>query len=516
LARSTARTRELALRTALGAGRGRLLRQLLTETIVLYLLGGVLGIALACGILSLVPHLPALPMPIHVPLTIDAYVLSFALVLSLCAAVVSGLTPAFRGSKANPGAMMKDGARSSPGRSRLRSAFVVGQIALTILLVVVAGLFIRVLRYAGETNPGFDSRGVEIASIDLSMTAHDDMAKDAFWRSVIERVRQLPAVEHASLARVPPGGFEGIGLGGIAAGDVPTGSDLLSPGWNIVAPGYFATLRIPLIAGRDFTDRDQAGTPPVAIISQTIAQRLWPRENAVGKALRMSIFNGQIGRTETRSAVVVGVTGDITSSSLVDGLAEPYVYLPLAQSADTGMTTTMSIVSRVRGSGRLELQLVGIVRDLDPALVLVNTQSLASAVALGLAPQRVLAAVAGTMGLFGLLLASMGIYGVTAYSVALRRREFGIRLALGASSVRVIWMVLRDGMRLISVGGLVGLCLAAGAGRVLAVLFYGLPPMHAPTLFGALVLFMAVGATACVVPANRAVRTDWQRALHEE
>jgi len=516
LARSTARTREIALRTALGASRGRLLRQLLTETIVLYLFGGVLGMVLARAILTLAPLLPALPMPIHVPLTIDGHVLSFALVLSLCAAVVSGVIPAFRGSKANPGTMMKDGARSSPGRSRLRSAFVVGQIALSILLVVVAGLLVRVLRYAGESNPGFESRGVEIASIDLSMADRDDSGKHAFWRSVIERVRQLPAVEHASLARVPPGGFEGIGLGGIMPGDAPPGSDLLSPAWNIVDPDYFATLRIPLVAGRDFTDRDQAGAPPVAIISQAIAQRFWPRENAIGKPLTLSIFNVRLRRTETRSAVVVGVSGDITSSSLVDGLAEPYVYLPLGQSADTGMTTTMSIVSRVRGSGRLELPLLGILRDLDPTLVLVNAESLANSVALGLAPQRVLAGVAATMGLCGLLLASMGIYGVTAYSVALRRREFGIRLALGASRLRVIWMVLRDGMLLISVGALIGLSLAVGAGRVLGVLFYGLPSMHAPTLFGALVLFVAVGASACLVPANHAVRTDWSRALHEE
>jgi predicted permease len=398
----------------------------------------------------------------------------------------------------------------------LRRAFVAGQIAVSILLVVLGGLFVRVLQYAGATNPGFDSRNVEIASIDLSMTIEDHLDKDAFWQRLIDLVRQLPTVEAASLARVPPGGFEGIGLGGVTAADAPAGSDLVSPGWNIVDAGYFAALRIPLIAGRDFTDSDRYGTPPVVIISQIIAGRLWPRQNAVGKPLTLSIFNARIGRIERRPALVAGVVADIKSSSLVDGLAEPYVYLPLAQSADTGMTTAMSIVARRRGGDRVELQLVAVVRDLDPNLVVANTASLADSVALGLAPKRVLAGVAGAMGLVGLLLASMGIYGVTAYSVALRRREFGIRLALGAARMRVIWMVLREGMLLISVGAFIGLSLATGAGRILSVLFYGLPSVHVPILFGTLALFLIVGAAACVVPASQAVRVDWQRALHDE
>jgi putative ABC transport system permease protein len=327
-------------------------------------------------------------------------------------------------------------------------------------------------------------------------------------------VRQLPTVEAASLARVPPGGFEGIGLGGVAAGDAP-GSDQFSPGWNVIDSGYFAALHIPLVAGRDFTDRDQAGSPPVVIVSYAIAQRLWPGQNAVGKPVALSVFNAQTGRIERRTADVVGVAADIRSSSLVDGLAEPYVYLPRAQSAETGMTTAMSIVARGRGVN-LELALIGVVRELDPRLVIANSESLANAVALGLAPQRVLVAVTGTMGLVGLLLASMGIYGVTAYSVAVRRREFGIRLALGARRLRVIWMVLRDGMVLVTVGAIIGLALAAGAGRVLSTFFFGLPSIHVPTLLGALALFIVVGAAACVVPAGHAVRLDWQRALHEE
>ncbi len=516
LARSTARAREIAIRTALGAWRGRLMRQLLTETFVLYLVGGCLGIVLGRGLLNLTRLLPALPTPISVPLVLDRRVLLFALLLSWFAAVASGMLPAFKASKSPPGAVMKEGVRSSSVRSRLRNTLVAGQVALSIVLVVLGALFIRVLQYAGATKPGFDSRRVEIATIDLSMTIDSRVEKDAFWHSLIERVRQLPSVEAASLARVPPGGFEGIGLGGMAAGDAPAGSDALSPGWNIVDTGYFTALRIPLVAGRDFTDRDQAGAPPVVIISQDIAQRLWPGQNAVGKPVALSIFNARSHRMERRTADVAGVAADIRSSSLVDGLAGAYVYLPLAQSADTGMTTTMSIVARHRGAQQFEAELIGLVRELDPNLVIAHMDSLDAAVSLGLAPQRVLAAVASAMGLFGLLLASIGIYGVTSYAVSLRRREFGIRLALGAPRGRVIWLVLRQGMLLVSVGALIGLSLAAGAGKVLSVFFYGLPSVHIPILLSALVLFLAVGAAACVVPASQAVRVNWQRALTDE
>ncbi len=514
LTRSTARAREMAIRTALGAWRGRLVRQLLTETVVLYLVGGILGIGFARALLSLVSLLPALPTPVTVPLTLDGRVMVFALSLSLCAALASGVLPAFKGSKADPGGTLKEGVRSS-SRTRLRGAFVSAQIALSILLVVLAALFVRVLRHAGGSDTGFDARGVEIASVDLSMSVAAQSAPQVLWRNAIDRVRELPAIEMASLARVPPGGLEGIGMGGITAGDRPDEPEL-SPGWNIVDAGYFATLRIPIRQGRDFTAADGIGAPSVVIVSEAIARRLWRGQDAIGKPLILAIFNATSRRMERRPATVVGIVGDIKSSSLVDGLAEPYVYLPIAQAQDTGMLTEMSIVARRRGNTTLESQIGAVVRDLDPALVLAKTESLSESLALGLAPQRILAAVAAGMGLVSLLLAAMGIYGVTAYSVALRRREFGIRLALGAPRVRVISMAIRQGMWLVAAGGTIGLGLAIGAGRVLAVFFYGLPAMHGPTLVGSALLLAAVGAVATVIPAVDAVRGEWRRALQEE
>jgi predicted permease len=519
LTRATARAREIALRAALGAGRGRLARQLLTETMVLFLFSGLLGIALTRVFTYLAMlMLPAGSTTFVVPLTLDWHVLLFASSLSISAAVVFGVLPAFRGSRVE-GASLKDGVRSSSGRSRLRSAFVVGQIACGVLLVLLSVSFVRVLRHAGAADPGFDSRGVDIATLDSSMAGAPKSVPAAFWPTVIDRVRHIPAVESASLARVPPGGFEGIGLGGVAPGDQPGTTEMFSPAWNIIDTRYFATLRIPIVAGRDFAPTDTAGATAVVIVSQTLARRFWPGQPAAGKPVRLTIFNGRDPRGEQHIATVVGVAGDIRSSSLIDGLAEPYVYLPLGQSdamAGADMTATMSIVARRRGGTSLAAAMATLVQDIDQRLVLARTESLAESIALGLTPQRVLATISGAMGLVALLLASMGIYGVTAYTVALRRREFAIRLALGAQRARIVQMVFSQGTWLVAVGLGTGLALAMGAGQVLSVFFYGLPAVHVPTLLGTVALFLAIGAAASVVPAGLAVREGWRRALQED
>ena len=522
LTRAAARAREIALRAALGAGRGRLVRQLLTETIVLASLSCVLGIGLAWLLTRLARlMLPALRTSIAMPLTLDWRVVLFAASLSAIAAAVFGVLPALRGSRVDAGASLKSGGRSSSGRSRLRSALVVGQVACSVLLVVLSASFVRVLRYAGAANAGFDSRSVDVATLDASVAGPVTSARAALWRTTIDRVRQLPAVTSASLARVPPGGWEGIGLGGIAPGDRPDPPTTLSPAWNIVDTGYFETLGIPIVAGRDFAPIDTAGGPLVVVISETIARRFWPGEPAAGKPVRLTIFDGGNPRGERHMATVVGVAGDIRSSSLIDGLAEPYVYVPLAQTDALGavgriMTAQMSIVARRRGGTSLAGAIAALVQDVDQRLVLSGTESLSEAVALGLAPQRVVAGVSGVMGLVALLLASMGIYGVTAYTVTLRRREFSIRLALGAPRAAVIRMVSRQGTSLVAAGLGIGLVLAIGVGQVLAVFLYGLPATHVPTLLGTIALLLAIGGGAVVVPAGQAVREGWPRALQED
>jgi ABC-type antimicrobial peptide transport system permease subunit len=335
---------------------------------------------------------------------------------------------------------------------------------------------------------------------------------------MIERVRRMPEVETASLARVPPGGWEGIGLGGIAPVDQAGPPETFSPAWNIIDTGYFATLRIPLLEGTDFAPSDTTGAPSTVIVSETVARRLWPGQAAIGKALRLPLMGRSENHVE-RLATVIGVAADIRSSSLIDGLAEPYVYLPLAQSEAMGaedMTATMSIVVRRRGETSLAGAIAAIVQAIDRRLILARAESLDDAIALGLTPQRILATISGVMGFVALLLASMGIYGVTAYVVALRRREFAIRLALGASPARVVQLVLTQCTWLVAVGLGVGLALAIGAGQLLAIFFYGLPAAHLPTLLGTVALFFAIAATASGMPAAQAVREDAVRALQSD
>jgi len=517
LTRATVRSREIALRAALGAGRGRLTRQLLTEMMVLFVFSGLFGIGLARVLTPLAMRLlPPLTVPIVVPLTLDWRVLLFALSLSIGAAVVFGILPALRGSDVDASSSLRDGVRSSSGRSRLRSALVVGQIACSALLVVLGASFVRVLRHAGAADPGFDARAVEIATLDVSVTGEPKAGRPEFWRTIINRVRQMPAVESASLARVPPGGWEGIGLGGVAPADQAGSPDMFSPGWNIVDTGYFATLRIPLVEGRDFAASDTAGASPVVILSEAVAQRFWPGRSPIGKSLRLPLTRASDSRIEQRLATVIGIVADIRSSTLIDGLAEPYVYLPLAQSDTLGMTGQMSIVTRRRGEASLAPVMATVVQDIDQRLVLARMESLADAIALGLTPQRILATIGSVMGLVALLLASMGIYGVTAYTVALRRREFAIRLALGAPRARVVRMVFKQGTWLVAVGLGIGLALALGAEQILSVLFYGLPATHIPTLVATVVLFLALGAAAAIVPAGQAVREGWPSALHDD
>ena len=517
LTRATARSREMALRAALGAARGRLVRQLLSETAVLFLCGGLVGVGLARLLIQLaVRLLPALPTRIDLPLALDWRVLLFALSLSIGAAALFGVLPAFRGSRVDVGTSLKDGVWSTSGGSRLRSAFVVSQVACAVLLVVLSASFVRILRHAGAADPGFDAHGVEVATIDLAVTGEPSREKVEFWHTMLDRMEQLPAVEAVSLARVPPGGWEGIGLGDVVPDDRERASNGFSPSWNIVERGYFSTLRIPLVEGRDFASTDSAGAPTVVIVSHAVARRLWPGQSAIGQSLRLPPVNANAGRTERRLATVIGVVGDIRSSSLIDGLAEPYVYLAVSQSEDMGMIGLMSIVARSRGATSLAAPIATVVQQVDPRLVLARTESLADAIALGLTPQRVVATISGVMGLVALLLTSMGIYGVTAYTVALRRREFAIRLALGAPRARVVRMVFRQGTVLVTVGLCLGLAVGLAVVHVISTFLYGLPAVHWPTLAGTVVLFGVIGTAASMVPASQAVRGGWRRSLHED
>ena len=516
LARAAARRREIAVRLAIGAGQARLVRQLLTETAVLCGVGGLAGLLLARGLTSLlVSLLPRLPFPIDVSMGLDGRVILFTTGLSLIAALLCGLVPARQASQADVVSTLKDDSPGASGRSRLRNAFVVAQVAFSLVLVVATGLFVRALRRAGSTDPGFDPRGVELVSVDPSAAGYGDVTGPLFARELIERVRELPDTESATIARVFPGGFEGIGLGGVTVpGDARASGEAPEWDWNIVEPGYFSTLRIPLVAGRDFGPSDRAGSPPVAIVGEAAARHFWPGENAIGRSLVQFGAGGPASKTAT--LLVVGVARDVKSSRLVDGLSSSFVYVPLQQRYTSNVMSSMTIAVRTSNGPRMAAEIRRLVASMNPNLPIVTVQTLEDYTALGLVPQHVVASVSGSLGLVGLLLAAIGIYGVTAHGVTRRMREFGIRVALGAKGADILVMVLRQGMSLAGIGCAIGLALAAAVSQVLTGFLFGLPPLDPLAFGGASALFLVIALAACYGPARRAARADPLVALRYE
>jgi predicted permease len=381
-----------------------------------------------------------------------------------------------------------------------------------VLLVALAGVFVRALQRAGATDPGFDARGVELVSLDASMGGYTEDTEPRLWRDLVERVRRLPGVEAATVARTVPGGFEGIGLGGVGVEDAgaPNGRRSFSPSWNIVEPGYFTTLRIPLAAGRDFAATDGPGSPPVAIVGQAVARRLWPGRSAVGR-----FFSREAGGKES-TLLVVGVAADVKSSSLVDGLAESFVYLPLQQNHAADMTAGMMIVIRTAPRAPVTDQVRSVVASVDPRLPVVRSQTLGESVSLGVAPQRVAASLAGSLGLVGLLLAGTGLYGMTNYTVVRRRREIGIRMALGARRRDVLRLVVGQGVWMAGVGCMIGVALAAAARQVLSAFLFDTPALDPLPFAWAVALLALIALLASWVPARAAMMIDPQAALRYE
>ena len=513
LARATARRSEMALRLAIGAGRGRLVRQQLTETAVLFVLGGTGGLMLARGMTSLlVSQLPTLPFPVSLTMPLDWRVIAFAAALSLVAALLSGLAPALEASKGDVLSRLRgDGRRL--GRLRLRHAFVVGQVTFSVVLIITAGLFTRALHRAASTDPGFDAHGVELMSVDLMQGGYTDVTGRPFVRVLLDRIRLLPGVQAATIASALPGGFEVRREALSAPGDwPPTGGGFVNVDWNVIEPGYFATLRIPILTGRDFTAEDGDGAPPVTIISESAARQFWPGQAAVGRYLVQPTWGPHGPTSPVRTLLVVGVARDIQSSSVIDGLGGTLVYVPFQQQ----YLSTMTIVARTTRGQRVGDELRALLTSMNPNVPIVTAQTLGDAVALGLVPQRLAATVAGSLGMIGLLLTAIGIYGVMAYAVTRRTREIGIRLALGAQRGHVIRMILREGLLLTTIGSAIGVALAAAVARVLAGFLFGIPPIDPITFAATTVLFATIGLMACYVPVLRATRVDPTQALRFE
>jgi predicted permease len=500
LARAVARRREMAIRLAVGANRRLLVRQLLAESVLLFVLGGAAGVALAVWLTRMLAALqPPLPVRIVLDLSPDVRVLGFALALALLTGVVFGLAPALQASRTDVLSGLKAGGAGQGTRgSRLRSALVVGQLALAMLLLVVAGLFGRTLQRALGADLGFDPAGVAVARVDLGPHGYDAARGAEFQRRLLERVASAPGVQSAALA-----GFAPMS-GNVISTDVRlpgTAATRRTVDTNVVDPGYFATLRIPLRAGRVFTAADRAGAAPVVVVNETMAARLWPGGSALGKTVRANGADRE----------VVGV---VANGSYERFGEEPtsFMYLPVAQAYSPGVT----VLARGADAGAALLAIRRELQAMDANVAPEQAMPLSQIVGVSLLPQQLAGFLIGGFGVLGLALAALGIYGVLAYQVGQRTREIGVRVALGARSGDVVRMVVRRGVGLAALGAVIGLTLAFGATRLLATLLYGVSATDPLTFTAVPALLMAVALTASWLPARRAARVDPMVALRAE
>ena len=512
LARASKRRREIAVRLALGADRRRLIRQLLTESVVLSALGGGLGILLAYWLLAALraSDLP-LPIPVNDGVSIDARVLAFTGLLSIVTGVLFGLAPAIQASRADVVPVLKNenvptasGRRGLASMLSLRQLLVISQVALSLISLAAAGLFLRGLNGASRIDTGFETRGVLVMTYNLGRDGYTPERGQLFYDRAIERATALPGVLRAAVAQSAPLG------GGILRSVFPEGQDTTTRDRvlvqvNSITPGYFETLNIPLVRGRAFASTDAPGTPLVVVINQTMAQRFWPGEDAIGK--RFKFFGDQDYTT------VIGIARDSKYNAVAEE-PTPYIYQPLKQN----YTPAATLHVRTAGdAGGLASAVRAAMREIDPTLSVFNVRTLEEQVADSLVPMRTNVIVLAAFGALALLLASVGLYGVASYSVSQRTREIGVRMALGAQRSSVLLLVLVRGLLLVAagivIGGIAALVLAS---FVPSELVPTTNPRDPLTLVGTSAILALVAAIATYLPARRATRIDPLVALRAD
>jgi predicted permease len=501
LARARDRRKEMGIRLSLGAGRGRVVRQLLTESLVFSALGGVAGLGLAHFALAFLATVrPPLDGPWSFSFPLDTRVLVFTLVVSLAAGLLFGMAPALQAANPNTMAAVKGESESQSGRHRTSSVLVVLQMALCILLLVCSGLFLRSLQGATEIDPGFREPGnLVIASMDPGLQGYDQLRAQEFLDRVRERTEALPGVEAAGWIDQLP-----LGLGGQDRGvEVPgyefSEDERRSLMYALVSEEYLEALGVRLLEGRAFTAQDDDSAPPVIIVNQRLAERFWPGQSALGKTVR----------TAGQDRTVVGVVETGKYMSLGETPSE-FMYLPQRELFTSGMT----LVARASTDPQALLQQIrALVREMDADLPLFDVRTMQDHLGIALLPARLGGSVLGIFGLLGLSLSAVGIYGVMAYSVARRRRELGIRVALGADRAKVLSLLLGEGMRLVGVGVAVGLLGAAGAAQLVKGLLYNVSALDPAAFAGVPLLLVAVAALAVFVPARRAAAVEPMKAL---
>ena len=507
LVRAAGRQRETAVRLALGATRGRLARQLLTESALLAGAGGLAGTLIAYWTADLLTgFVPPTSIPIDLSPSPGGSVLVCACVLTALTVMASGLVPALRGSASSVLSALKESASpvtASPRRALLRQALVAVQVALSFMLLVCAGLFLHTLRNAQQVDPGFAVRHGVLASIDLLPLGYDDTRGREFFRRVLSRVRALPAVDAVSLAQRAPFGFGGMGEFSVAVdGYTPAPNEAMVVSYNRVGSDYLTTLGIPVVSGREFTDRDDGGTEDVTIINETLARLYFLGRDPVGGRVRSG------GRTLR----VVGVARDARYASITEA-PRPLLYLPVLQ---WYRPDTVLHVKTAADPAVIVPMIQHAVRLIEPNLSLSDIRTIAQQLDTAVFVQRTVASLLGIFGLLALGLATVGLYGVIAASVALRTPEIGLRMALGASRRDIMAMILRQGLGMTSVGLAVGIVSALALTRLFATLLIGVSATDGPTLAGTAALMALVAAAATYLPARRAAAVDPLVALRNE
>jgi predicted permease len=511
LARALERRREVATRLAIGASRSRILVQLLLEGLTLAVFAGVVSIPLTSALTrTLAAFQPSLPVPIALDLVVDPRVMAFALLLAAATSMGFGLLPAIQATRFEVApALHGHGATADRRRASLRQSLVVAQVAMALLLLVAAGLFMRSLQEAATTDVGFTVQNVDTLQIDTRIGGYrTDADGMRAVETLSERFRTVPGVTAVGASRMVPLFSGRLGLGGLRApGYVGAdGTDQVQADWDSVSAGYFDALEVAITRGRAFDQRDREGATFVAIINETMAERLWPGQDPIGKQLIQ-----QVSRTEERPLQIVGVAEPTKSASISES-PQNFIYVPLAQQYLSDLTF---FVRRADANSRLA-ELRRAVINFDANLPVIHTQTLEQATTLALLPQRLAAWIAGSVGTIGLLLAALGLYGLTAFSVAQRAREIALRMALGATQPSVLRLVLRQAGRLALIGTATGLALAVAVAQLLKSLLVGVGTVD-PLAFGLATLAMVgVLLVATWGPARRAAAMDPMRALRAE
>jgi putative ABC transport system permease protein len=510
LARALARSGEIAVRLSLGAGRGRLVRQLLTEGALLGLLGGAVGLLIALGGRKVLWALRPPFLPNSLDLGMDARVLAFTLAVSLATGILFSLAPVSQSfrldlSSTLTGQARGGGVRADSTSGVLRELLIAGQVALSVVVLAGAGLFLRSLQAVERIDPGFETEKLFVIPMDLGSQGYQPAQAQEFYRRVVERIAALSGVRSAAVASR----FLLVGGGvrsSVAAegGTAPEASALdLTTGVNTVGTGYFETVGMPLRSGRAFTPGDRQGAPPVVVINETLARSLWPGEPAVGKRLRLG--------EDAEPLEVVGVAADARYA----GLREPptaYAYRPVLQSYSPMMmlhVRTAEDPTPLLETVRHEVQ------ALDPALPLLEPRTISQVRNFSLWAPRMGAGLLSVFGLLALTLAALGIYGVVAYSVGQRRREIGIRMAIGADRRNVLRLILRQGMRPVVIGVVLGLAAAVAGARAVSSLLFGVGAADPLALTIAVALLALVALAAVFAPARRASGVDPATALRQ-